>query len=116
MACWPPRTARHYGLGLCRSAADHFPPQRLPPMAVLGQRRSETQPALKVVCYRFTTWETSGAADDGRRTRVPQHAALGPRGGRPPVVFGFTIAKIVGIEIFADPARLRELDPAILDD
>jgi len=47
---------------------------------------------------------------------VPQHAALGPRGGRPPVVFGFTIAKIVGIEIFADPARLRELDPAILDD
>jgi RNA polymerase sigma factor (sigma-70 family) len=39
-------------------------------------------------------------------------------GGRPRVVFGFTIAdgKVVGIELLADPARLRELDLLVLDD
>ncbi len=38
--------------------------------------------------------------------------------GRPHVVFGFTITdgKIVGIAIIADPARLRQLDVAILND
>jgi RNA polymerase sigma factor (sigma-70 family) len=38
-------------------------------------------------------------------------------GGRPRVVFGFTIAggRIVGIEVLADPERLRRLDVAILD-
>jgi hypothetical protein len=39
-------------------------------------------------------------------------------GGRPRVVFGFTITgdKIVEIDILADPARLRRLDLAVLDD
>jgi RNA polymerase sigma-70 factor (ECF subfamily) len=39
-------------------------------------------------------------------------------GGRPRVVFGFTIAqgKIVGIEMIADPDRLRQLDLVIVED
>jgi RNA polymerase sigma-70 factor (ECF subfamily) len=39
-------------------------------------------------------------------------------GGRPRIVFGFTITrgKIVAIDILADPARLRQLDLAVLDD
>ncbi len=39
-------------------------------------------------------------------------------GGRPRVVFGFTIArgKIVGIGLVADPERLRQLDLAVLND
>jgi hypothetical protein len=39
-------------------------------------------------------------------------------GGRPRVVFGFTVrrGKIVEIDILADPARLRHLDLALLDD
>jgi RNA polymerase sigma-70 factor (ECF subfamily) len=39
-------------------------------------------------------------------------------GGRPRVVFGFTImdGKIVAIDLVADPARLRQLDLAILDE
>jgi RNA polymerase sigma factor (sigma-70 family) len=39
-------------------------------------------------------------------------------GGRPRVVFGFTIAggKVVGIELVADPERLRGLDLVVLDD
>jgi RNA polymerase sigma-70 factor (ECF subfamily) len=39
-------------------------------------------------------------------------------GGRPKVVFGFTITtgKIVEIELLADPERLRQLDVAVLDD
>jgi len=39
-------------------------------------------------------------------------------GGRPRVVFGFTITggKVVGIELLADPERLRELDLVVLDD
>ena len=38
-------------------------------------------------------------------------------GGQPRVVFGFTVAdgRIVGIELLADPERLRQLDLAILD-
>jgi RNA polymerase sigma factor (sigma-70 family) len=44
-------------------------------------------------------------------------AAVWAPGGRPRVVFGFTIAdgRIVGIDILADPERLRRLDVAILD-
>jgi len=44
-------------------------------------------------------------------------AVWAPR-GRPRVVFGFTIkrGKIVEIELVADPARLRQLDLALLDD
>jgi hypothetical protein len=39
-------------------------------------------------------------------------------GGRPRVVFGFTIVggRIVAIDILADPERLRRLDLAVLDD
>jgi RNA polymerase sigma-70 factor (ECF subfamily) len=39
-------------------------------------------------------------------------------GGRPRVVFGFTVrrGKIVEIYILDDPARLRQLDLAVLDD
>jgi RNA polymerase sigma-70 factor (ECF subfamily) len=39
-------------------------------------------------------------------------------GGRPRVVFDFTMSdgKIVAIELFADPERLRQLDLALLDD
>ena len=39
-------------------------------------------------------------------------------GGRPRVVFGFTIAhgKIVEIQLFADPDRLSQLDLTVLDD
>jgi RNA polymerase sigma factor (sigma-70 family) len=39
-------------------------------------------------------------------------------GGRPRVVFGITITggKVVGIELLADPERLRELDLVVLDD
>jgi hypothetical protein len=39
-------------------------------------------------------------------------------GGRPRVVFGFTITrgKIVEINMLADPERLRQLDLTILND
>lgn len=39
-------------------------------------------------------------------------------GGRPRVVFGFTIrrGKIVEINVFADPERLRRLDLTVLND
>jgi RNA polymerase sigma-70 factor (ECF subfamily) len=39
-------------------------------------------------------------------------------GGRPRVVFGFTIMreKIVEIDLVADPERLRQLDLALLND
>ncbi len=59
------------------------------------------------------------------RAQVAKHAVVngtaGPvwaPGGRPRVVFGFTIArgKIVEIELVADPERLDRLDLAILDD
>jgi RNA polymerase sigma-70 factor (ECF subfamily) len=38
-------------------------------------------------------------------------------GGRPRVVFGFTImgGRIVEIDILADPARLRRMDLTVLD-
>jgi RNA polymerase sigma factor (sigma-70 family) len=59
------------------------------------------------------------------RARVAQLAlvngavgAVWAPGGQPRVVFGFTIkhGKVVEIELLADPARLRELDLAILSD
>jgi RNA polymerase sigma-70 factor (ECF subfamily) len=39
-------------------------------------------------------------------------------GGQPRVVFDFTIThgKIVAIDLIADPARLRQLDLAVLND
>jgi RNA polymerase sigma-70 factor (ECF subfamily) len=44
--------------------------------------------------------------------------AVWAQGGRPRVVFGFTVedGKIVGIEMLADPDRLGELDLAVLGD
>jgi RNA polymerase sigma factor (sigma-70 family) len=59
------------------------------------------------------------------RARVAQPAlvngavgAVWASGGRPRVVFSFTITrgKIVAIDLLADPARLRQLDLAILSD
>lgn len=58
------------------------------------------------------------------RARVAQPAlvngsagAVWAPGGRPRVVFAFTItrAKVVEIELIADPARLRQLDLVVLD-
>jgi RNA polymerase sigma factor (sigma-70 family) len=45
-------------------------------------------------------------------------AAVWAPGGRPRVVLGFTITggRVVGIDILADPERLRQLDVAVLDD
>jgi RNA polymerase sigma-70 factor, ECF subfamily len=45
-------------------------------------------------------------------------AAVWAPGGRPRVVLGFTITagRIVGIDLLADPERLRRLDLAVLDD
>ena len=44
--------------------------------------------------------------------------AVWASGGRPRVVFGFTITsgKIIEIELVADPDRLRQLDLAVVDD
>jgi len=40
------------------------------------------------------------------------------QGGRPRVVFGFTIrhGKIIAIELVADPERLRQLDLVVLSE
>ncbi len=61
----------------------------------------------------------SGRARAARPALVNGAAgAVWAPGGRPRVVFGFTIrgGKIVEIDILADPARLRQLDLALLDD
>ncbi len=73
--------------------------------------------------------EVRGAAAVARqfsgRARFAQPAlvngaagAVWAPGGRPRVVFGFTITrgKIVAIDILADPERLHQLDLAVLDD
>jgi RNA polymerase sigma-70 factor (ECF subfamily) len=60
----------------------------------------------------------SGRARDAQPALVDGAAALvWAPGGRPRVVFGFTITdgRIVEIEMLADPTHLRELDIAILD-
>jgi RNA polymerase sigma factor (sigma-70 family) len=60
----------------------------------------------------------SGRAQAARPALIDGAAgAVWAQGGRPRVVFGFTIAggKIVGIDVLADPARLRRLDVALLD-
>ena len=48
----------------------------------------------------------------------PVRVAVWSTGGAPRVVFAFTIdrGKIVAIAMIAEPARLRGLDLAILDD
>ena len=61
----------------------------------------------------------SGRARFAQRALVNGAAgAVWAPGGRPRVVFGFTITggKIVEIELVADPERLRQLDLAILSD
>jgi hypothetical protein len=55
------------------------------------------------------------------KSRALVNGALGAvwaPGGRPRVVFGFTITggKIVEIDILADPERLRQIHLAVLDD
>src|SRR5437016_3495861 len=61
----------------------------------------------------------SGRARDAQPALV--NGAVGlvwAPGGRPHVVFGFTITrgKIIAIDLVADPERLRQLDVAVLDD
>ena len=59
----------------------------------------------------------SRRARGARRALVDGAATLvWAPGGRPRVVFGFTIAggRIAGIDLIGDPARLAELDVAIL--
>jgi RNA polymerase sigma factor (sigma-70 family) len=61
----------------------------------------------------------SGRARFARPALVDGAAgAVWAPGGRPRVVFGFTITdgRIVEIELLADPERLRRLDLAVLDD
>jgi RNA polymerase sigma factor (sigma-70 family) len=61
----------------------------------------------------------SGRARAARPALIDGAAgAVWAPGGRPRVVFDFTVArgKIVRIDILADPERLRRLDLAILDD
>jgi RNA polymerase sigma-70 factor, ECF subfamily len=61
----------------------------------------------------------SGRAQAARPALVNGVAGLvWAPGGRPRVVFGFTITggKIVEIALVADPERLRQLDVAVLDD
>jgi len=61
----------------------------------------------------------SGRARAARPALIDGAAgAVWPQGGRPRIVFGFTIegGKIVAIDLLADPARLGELDLVILDD
>ena len=61
----------------------------------------------------------SGRARHARPALVDGAAgAVWAPGGRPHIVFGFTIrgGKIVEIDILADPERLRQLDLAVLDD
>jgi RNA polymerase sigma factor (sigma-70 family) len=60
----------------------------------------------------------SGRAQAARLALIDGAAgAVWAQGGRPRVVFGFTIAggKIVGIDMLAEPARLRRLDVALLE-
>jgi RNA polymerase sigma factor (sigma-70 family) len=60
----------------------------------------------------------SGRAQAARPALIDGAAgAVWAQGGRPRVVFGFTIAggKIVGIDMLAEPARLRRLDVALLE-
>jgi RNA polymerase sigma factor (sigma-70 family) len=60
----------------------------------------------------------SGRAQAARPALIDGAAgAVWAQGGRPRVVFGFTIAggKIVGIDMLAEPARLRRLDVTLLE-
>ena len=76
-----------------------------------------------------TSEEVRGAPEVARqfsgRARAAQPALVNGAvglvwapGGRPRVVFGFTITrgKIIAIDLIADPERLRQLDVAVLDD
>ena len=60
----------------------------------------------------------SGRARAARPALVNGAAgAVWAPGGRPRVVFGFTISggKIVAIDLLADPGRIRQLDLVVLD-
>jgi len=81
--------------------------------------------AVRVGASREVRGATAVARTFAGRARVAQPAlvngaagAVWVHGGRPRVVFGFTITggRIVGIELIADPERLRQLELAILDD
>src|SRR6266581_1674917 len=81
--------------------------------AAVAMGAAEAQGALAVA------GTFSGRARAARLALVDGAAGLvWASGGRPRVVFAFTIADgtIVGIELLADPARLGELDLVILDE
>src|SRR5918999_4465941 len=81
--------------------------------------------AVEMGASREVRGAAAVAATFSGRARFAQPAlvdgavgAVWAAGGRPRVVFGFTITreKIVEIELVADPERLHRLDLAILDD
>jgi len=81
--------------------------------ALLGGASSEIRGA-SVVAAQFMG--RAQAAQSARINGAP--GAVWAPGGTPRVAFNFTIArgKIVAIDVIADPARLGQLDLAILDD
>jgi hypothetical protein len=71
------------------------------------------------------TEQTLTAGDFSRLARIVRPAlvngaagVVAAAGGRPFAVVGFTVrrGKVVEIDVFADPARLRQVDMAVLDD
>jgi hypothetical protein len=89
-------------------------------LASRGRRRvrgAGTVPDADLARQRAETF--SGRARFARPALVDGAVgAVFAPGGRPRFVFGFTITrgKIVGIDVLADPERLRQLDLAVLDD
>jgi hypothetical protein len=95
----------------------------------LAERFEENRTHLRAVAYRMlgSLSEADDAVQEScsGRARFAQPAlvngavgAVRAPGGRPRVVFGFTITrgKIVEIDLVADRERLRQLDLAILND
>ncbi len=84
-----------------------------------------TAPAGASVVVRGARAVAEGALTFAGRARFARPALVNgaaglvvASGGRPFAVMGFTVrrGKIVEIDILADPARLRQLDPAFLND
>jgi hypothetical protein len=109
-------------------------PSSLPHAAVTSTRFSRcstrtscseptAQPGMRAHRGRFAVRRAVAGTFSGR-ARFAQPAlvngavgAVWAPGGRPLVIFGFTImrGKIVEIDLVADPERLRQLNSAVLD-
>jgi hypothetical protein len=91
-----------------------------PEVVLRADLAAEQVGASREVCGAAAVADTfSGRARIAKPALMDVAAgAVWAPGGRPRVVFGFTIAckKIVGIELIADPERLGELDLVILED